>query len=46
MLNLALMIRSTVTNDKKLRKRLNAIYDYLGIKTRCISYKEFEEALS
>ena len=35
-----------VTNDKKLRKRLNAIYDYLGIKTRCISYKEFEEALS
>ena len=32
-----------ITNDKKLTKRLNAIYGYLGVGTRCISYNEFEK---
>lgn len=32
-----------VTNDFRLSKRLNAIYYYLGLKTRCLSFKQWYE---
>ena len=34
-----------VTDDKNLRNRLDAIYFYLGISTKCISYNEWCENL-
>ena len=30
-----------VTNDAKLSKRLNAIYYFLGLETRCLSFKQW-----
>ena len=34
-----------VTEDEKLRKRLNAIYYFLGIPTKCVTFDEWCEII-